>query len=456
MKYDVVVIGAGGAGYHGAFRLAKAKYNVLMADPKGELGGNCLYSGCVPSKTVREVIQTAWRLTNIANVKIPLDFSTVQDRKDYVQELRFKQHKRNMSQYETLTFYKGYVKIKDPTHVIVKTDEGKEIEAETRYMIIASGAETAKLRLPGVEYCLTSDDIFGYKTSFRKLPQDMVIIGAGYIGLEIASIFRLMGVQTHIIEMLDRALITLEDQDIVNTLLSILKLNIKFNSPVTEVKKIKDDEYEVIYSTKDGSKKSIFTNSVVLAAGRRPVIPEGAREIGLSISKTGIVVDETMKTNIPNVFATGDANGLAPYYHAAVRMSIAAANNIMANGMPVDYVDVKSIPVTIYTIPSLSYVGILPSKARKMGIEIVEAEYNMEEDVSAQIYGQKEGVLKLIFERGSMRLIGAWMIGVHSQYLINELGLAVAYGLNAKQLASFAEQHPSTNEIISYTARKVI
>lgn len=113
MKYDVVVIGAGGAGYHGAFRLAKAKYNVLMADPKGELGGNCLYSGCVPSKTVREVIQTAWRLTNIANVKIPLDFSTVQDRKDYVQELRFKQHKRNMSQYETLTFYKGYVKIKD-------------------------------------------------------------------------------------------------------------------------------------------------------------------------------------------------------------------------------------------------------------------------------------------------------------------------------------------------------
>lgn len=163
-----------------------------------------------------------------------------------------------------------------------------------------------------------------------------------------------------------------------------------------------------------------------------------------------------MRTNLPNIFSTGDVNGKAPYFHAAVRMSIAAAYNIMSNGVPIDYVDIKSIPVSIYSVPSASYVGIMPSQARKMGIETIEATYNMEDEVMSQIYDEREGVLKLIFERGSLRLIGAWMVGVHSQYLINEVGQAVAHGLTARQLASFADQHPATNEIVTYAARKVL
>ena len=456
MKFDVVVIGAGGGGYPGAFRLAKSGFNVLMADPKGELGGNCLYSGCVPSKTVREIAETVWRAKKMIKHEIPIDFEAIQNHKDYVQETRFKQHRRELAEYNTLTFYKGVVKIKDPSRVIVKTDEGKEIEAETKYIIVASGSEPFRPNFPGSEYCITSDDLFSYKTPLRKLPQDMVIIGGGYIAIEVASVFGILGVKTHLLVRGDRVLRGLDDE-IVNTLLPILKLDIRYNSPVLEVKKVKEDEYEVIYSGKDGSKKSITTNMVLLATGRKPVLPEGIENIGVALDKTKhIVVDEAMRTNLPNVFATGDVNGKAPYFHAAVRMSIAAAYNIMSNGVPADYVDIKSIPVTVYSVPSASFVGIMPSQARKMGIEIIEATYNMEDEVMSQIYDEREGMLKLIFERGSLRLIGAWMVGVHSQYVINELGQAVAHGLTAKQLASFADQHPATNEIVAYAARKVL
>ncbi|BFI74908.1 dihydrolipoyl dehydrogenase [Sulfurisphaera ohwakuensis] len=455
MKYDVTVIGAGGGGYPGAFRLAKSGYNVLMADPKGELGGNCLYSGCVPSKTVREMAQLIWRTSRVLNQEIKVDFERIQDHKDFVQETRFKQHKRELSEYSSITFYKGVIKIKDPNHVIVKTED-KEIEAETRYIIIASGSEPFKPQFPGSEYCITSDDLYSYKTPLRKLPQDMVIIGGGYIAIETASIFNILGVKTHLLVRGDRVLRGFEDE-IVNTLLPILKLDIIYNAPILEVKKIKEDEFEVIYSSKDGAKKSIRTNLVLLATGRKPVLPEGIENTGIALDKRGyIVIDNAMRTNLPNVFATGDVNGKAPYFHAAVRMSIAAAYNIMANGSPIDYVDYKSIPVTIYSVPSASYVGIMPSEAKRMGIEIMEATYNMEDEVMAQMYDEREGMLKLIFEKGSLRLIGAWMVGVHSQYLINELGQAVLHGLTAKQLASFADQHPSTNEIIAYAARKVL
>lgn len=456
MKFDVVVIGAGGGGYPGAFRLAKSGYSVLMVDPKGELGGNCLYSGCIPSKTVREIGETVWRAKKMIKHEIPVDFTAIQDHKDYVQETRFKQHKRELAEYNTITFYKGTAKIKDLTHVIVKTEDGKEIEAETKYIIIATGSEPFRPSFPGSEFCITSDDLFSYKTPLRKLPQDMVIIGGGYIAVEVASVFGILGVKTHMLVRGDRILRGFEDE-IVNTILPLLKLDIKYNSPVVEVKKIKEDEYEVFYAGKDGSKKSIVTNMVMLATGRKPVLPEGVENIGISLDKSKhIAIDDAMRTNLPHVFATGDVNGKAPYFHAAVRMSLAAAYNIMSNGIPTDYVDIKSIPVTIYSIPSASFVGIMPSQAKKMGIETIEAIYNMEDEVMSQIYDEREGMLKLIFERGSLRLIGAWMVGVHSQYLINEVGQAVAHGLTARQLASFADQHPATNEIVAYTARKVL
>ncbi|AEB95268.1 dihydrolipoyl dehydrogenase [Metallosphaera cuprina] len=444
MDFDVVVIGAGGGGYPGAFRLAKSGYNVLMVDPKGVLGGNCLYSGCVPSKTVRELAHTIYRIKNVLGQEVKVDFKEIQRQKDRVQEIRFKQHERELSEHGGVTFMKGIARIRDPKNVIVDVD-GKEVEVRAKYVLIASGSEPVKPKFPGSEYCITSDDLFEYKSKVSDLPQDMVIVGGGYIAIEVASVFSKLGVKTHLLVRGDRVLKGFPEQ-MVKTLLSSLKLDIMYNSPLFEVKKV-GSEYEVIFGS-GGVKRSLRTNLVMLATGRKAVIPKGSE--GLTNEKGYIKTDEAMRTSLQNVFAAGDVNGLAPYFHAAVRMSLAAAYNIMANGEPIDYVDVRSVPVTLYSIPSASYVGnVNPSDA-------IEVTYNMEDEVMSQMYNEMDGVLKLFFERGSLRLLGGWMVGVHSQYLINEIGQAVAHGLTARQLAEFADQHPSTNEIVSYAARKVL
>ncbi|BFI73077.1 dihydrolipoyl dehydrogenase [Nanoarchaeota archaeon] len=451
METDVIIIGAGGGGYPGAFRLTKNGYRATMIDQKGELGGNCLYSGCIPSKTIRELAQIIYRNKKLFNKDLNIDFSFIQDHKDRVQEIRYKQHREELKEYEeNLELIKGKAKLLDNKTVEVYTED-KKVEIKGKYIIIATGSEPVKIDFPGSEYTITSDDLYGYKTKLRKLPNDITIIGGGYIAIETANILKNLGYNVRILVRGNRVLKNFEDE-IVNTLLPIINLNIIYNAQVLRINKKGEDEYEVIYS-KNGEIKSFTTGLVMLAIGRKPVLPIGAKKI-LNIDKNGyIIVDNHMRTNINNIFATGDVNGKAPYFHTAVRMSIAAANNIMKKN---DYIEYKNIPVTLFTTPPASYVGILPSEAKKNNIEYIEASYDMEKDAMGQMYDETNGKLKLYFEKNTLRLIGAWMVGINAEFLINELGQAVANNLTAKDLANFAEEHPTTSELISYTARKVI
>jgi dihydrolipoamide dehydrogenase len=455
METDVIIIGAGGGGYPGAFRLARSGYRVVIIDPKGELGGNCLFSGCIPSKTIRELAQIVWRNNRILKANLKPDFSLIQDHKDRVQEIRYMQHREELKEFrDNIELIRGKAKLIDNKTVEAETENGM-IEVKGRYLVISTGSEPVKPKFPGSEFSITSDDLYGYRTSLRRLPDDITIVGGGYIALETAIILKALGYNVRLLVRSDKVLKGFESE-IVNTLLPLLGLEIMYNSPILEIKKIGEQEFEVFYSDGKGNKKSLKTGLVMLATGRKPVLPEGAGGILALDSKGHISVDDSMKTNLPNVFATGDVNGKAPYFHAAVRMSIAAAYNIMSNGTPADYVDFKSIPVTIFTIPPASYVGIMPSEAKRMGISFIEASYELKNDPMAQMYDEMGGVLKLYFERGSLRLIGAWIVGVHAGFAINELGQAVAHGLTAKDLAEFADQHPTTNELIAYTARKVL
>jgi dihydrolipoamide dehydrogenase len=208
---------------------------------------------------------------------------------------------------------------------------------------------------------------------------------------------------------------------------------------------------------KENVEKKISAGLVILATGRQPVKPEGIEKLGLNMDNKGnIIVDDGMRTNIQNVFATGDVNGKAPYFHAAVRMSIAAANNIMSKYFNTDYVDIKSIPVTVFAFPPASYVGLTGSELKKRGIEYIEASYDLSKDVEGQVYEEDFGKLKLFFEKGTLRLLGGWVVGINAETIINEIGLSVSKELTARDLANFAEQHPITNELISYTARKIL
>jgi dihydrolipoamide dehydrogenase len=193
----------------------------------------------------------------------------------------------------------------------------------------------------------------------------------------------------------------------------------------------------------------------MVAAGRRPVIPEGLAAIGVEVGKRGIVVDTGMRTAIPHIFAAGDVNGLTPLFHAAVRQSLVAAHNILGGEVSLDSFDPGPVPTTIFTLPEAAYVGLVPETARKKGIPVIAGRYDFSEDSRAQILGETGGGITLLFEPGSLRLLGGTIVGVDAGNLVGEIGLALAGGLTARDLAGFADQHPMASEGIGKAARSL-
>ncbi|MGC9105599.1 MAG: FAD-dependent oxidoreductase [Thermoprotei archaeon] len=294
MNYDAIIIGGGGGGYPGAFRLSDSGLSVALIDDKGELGGNCLYSGCIPSKTVREIAQTVMRVRRILGAEVKADFAKIQDHKDWVQETRFSQHREELKEHPNVTFIKGKARLLSPHEVEVN---GETLRAD--YVVIATGSEAIRPKFPGSEHAITSDELYGYKTNLRRIEGKVVIIGGGYIALETASVLQALGYDVELLVRGDSVMRNLS-QEIADVLLPLLNLKINFNSPVLEIKKVKEGEYQVVYSRKDGSKGVLDAGLVVLATGRRPVVPEGTDAVGLKRTvKGGIEVDEAMRTNLP-------------------------------------------------------------------------------------------------------------------------------------------------------------
>lgn len=454
MNTDVLIMGAGGGAYPAAFRLARSGHDVVMVDPKGVLGGNCLYLGCIPSKTIREMIQLFDRSKRLLEAKIDKDFGWYQNHKDYVQKTRFIQHDNELTEFPNVHFFNGIASFKGNKEATINKD-GHEFSVTFDHAIVATGTTVTKLEFPGSEFCITSDDIFTYKSVFNKIPERIVIVGAGYIALEAASMFHALGSDVH---LLVRSNIMLRnvDQDLVKVALPwITHFQIHYKTNILAVSK-NANSFSVQYN-EDGTVREITADSVMLATGRKPVLPDGIASTGIKIDEKGFIsTSETLQTNIPWIYATGDVNGKAPYFHAAVREAMVAANNIIAGDKPVDYMNYRSVPVSIFTFPPIAYVGITRSVAAGMNLDVVEGSYNLSTDSKGQMYDEKDGEIRLFFEKGSFRIVGGWVYGIDAPDLINEIGLAVSNSLTARQMAEFADQHPTTNEGISKIARNFV
>ena len=448
---DVLVIGGGGGGYPGAFRLSRAGYSVLMVDPKGVLGGNCLYSGCVPSKTVREMSLLAARARKFLGAQVrPEFFSEVQKHKDEVQEIRFAQHAEEIKENST-DYVKGTVEVKGPKDFVLRTDEGKAEEVHADYAIVATGTEVERPPIPGAELAITSDDIFSYHPTLTELPDEMVVIGGGYIAFEVASMFNALGTKVHVLVRSNRALREV-DSRLVNMLLENLDkdIDVRFNSPTLAVEK--RGAAKAVAFSQGGERKELVASQVLVATGRKPVTPKGLDTL-FALNKGYVPTDEGMGTPLRNVFATGDVTGKTTYFHAAMRESLVAAHNIMAGGGREDYMDVRDVPVAIFTMPPIAYVGITPDRAVAMGMKIAEYSYPLKRDVMAQVYDERFGEVRVFVERETMRIVGGWIIGEDAPEVINEIGIAVQAGLNLRVMAEYAGQHPVPFEDLSYAAR---
>lgn len=456
---DVLTIGAGGGAYPAAFRLAHAGRSVVMVDPKGVMSGNCLAEGCVPSKAVREVAamyRGARRFGRFGlNGTVDIELPAVMAHKDRVQRIRYAQHSGELEPLaERLRLVQGRARFRDAHTVIVESDRGEKTY-RADHVIVASGADISVPPLPGVELCLTSRDLFALNPTLTDLPRRVVVIGGGYIGLETATFLRAFGAEVTVLELMNQVLPGM-DPGFVAGLIPLLDPAIGHltDAAVEAIKRGTDGTVTVHY--RQGERiRALNADAVLMATGRRPVLPEGSEAVGLEVAHGALTVDAAMRTSVPHVYACGDVNGRVPLFHAAVGQALTAARNILGGDAPFDYFDFESVPTTVFTLPAAACVGLTRSALRARGIEALETVYDFAGDSRAQILDETGGELRLFFAPGSLRLLGGWIIGLDAAQLVGQIGLAVSRGLTAHDLAAFCDQHPMASEGISRAARQL-
>ena len=467
-KVDTVTLGAGGGAYPAAFALARAGQHVAMVDSYGVMSGNCLAEGCVPSKAVREVAELRRRAiagasrigkdvapTGAGSRPSPVDYPAVLAHKDRVQSTRYNQHDVELSEVaDHLELIQGRARLVDPHTVEVDGGSGKQ-QLRADHVIIATGSDVFVPPIPGAEHCVTSHDLFKMSAAVTELPDRLVVIGGGYIGLEVACMFHAFGSEVTVVEAMDQILPGM-DTGFVNLLAEGIDPNIAIvlRATVTGVETAMRG-FKVTYE-QDGTTSHVEADLVLMAVGRHPVIPDGARELGLDIEKHGLAVEPTMQTNQAHIYAPGDVNGRSMLFHSAVRQSLVAGHNILAGDKGVDRMNFLSVPTTIFTAPEGAYVGLTRQSAKDKGVSAIESSYALVTDSRAQIFDETYGEIRLFFEEESLRLIGGWVVGIDAAQLIGEIGMAVSIGATAFEIARFADQHPMSAEGISKAARAVV
>jgi dihydrolipoamide dehydrogenase len=454
---DVLTVGAGGGAYPAAFRLAAAGRRVVMVDPKGVMSGNCLAEGCVPSKAVREIAHHLLQHRRFEKSglhgEVRVDYSEVVAHKDQVQTRRYEQHDAELRAAPNIALLTGTARIEEPHTVAVDTAEGLR-RFTARNIIIASGSDISVPPIPGLEHCLNSRDLYALRPSVSTLPASMLVIGGGYVGLETASFFAAFGCRVTVLER-EAQLLPGMDPDMVGLLVPLLDpaIEIILQAEVRRVERTSQGVHVVFF---DGTSEQHRSGQEAFQAlGRHPVIPAGLREIGVTVGAHGVQADPTLQTNLRHIYACGDVNGKTPLFHAAVRQSVAASANILAGDRHADAVDFLSTPTTVFTLPAAAYVGLTRASAAAAGISIEESAYSFAHDSRAQIFGETGGEIRLFFQTGSLRLVGGWVVGIDAGNLIGQIGLAVSRGLDARDLAAFADQHPMSAEGISRAARNL-
>ncbi len=452
---DVAILGAGGGGYPAAFLLARAGLQVLMVDPFGNLGGDCLAEGCVPSKAVREASLAralAFKYGQFGlHGQVPeADWRAVLAHKDRVQQLRYQQHTEEMRE-SSVIFCKGYGRILDEHQVEILTSDGQQLSCQHRYLIIATGSRPHLLPIPGVELAMTSHDLFRLGADV-PFPQHLVVIGGGYSGVEVASMLNNLGGRATVLEYLEQ-LLPGADAELGQVLYEELskRVRVELKAQVTALEKI--TEGVRVHYRQSGQAFSVDGDAVLMAAGRESVLPEGMERLGIE-ARRPLAVDSQMRTQLAHIYAPGDVNGRSMLFHSAVRQSLVAAHNILGGGQALERMNFLSVPFTVFTEPEIAWVGLTEAQARAQDGDVQVVRYEYVTDSRAQIFNEMRGFIKLVFASQTSRLLGAQIAGMDAAQVIAPLALAVQEESTAATLVEVPFPHPMISEGINKAARQ--
>ena len=456
-KFDAIVIGGGPGGYVCAIRLAQLGKKTACVEYRGTLGGTCLNIGCIPSKNLLNLSENFQKAKNFSKVgieisDIKLNLDKMMKNKDKAVtvltkgvEFLFKKNK--------VSYFKGFGSFISNKKIKIKGSDGKESEIEGENIIIATGSEPSKM--PNINFDEERIVSSTGALSLKKVPKKMIVIGGGYIGLEMGSVWSRLGSDVHVIEFLDHITPGM-DKEISNEFMKILKKqNIKFHMS-TKVEKItkKGENVEIETSNSKGEKSSHDCDVALISIGRKAFTNNlNLEKIKLKTDEKGRVkVDKNFKTDKKNVFAIGDVIQGPMLAHKAEEEGIAVAEIIAGQSGHVNY---DLIPGVIYTSPEVATIGKTEEQLKKLNISYKIGKFPFMANSRAKAIDEPEGFVKILADKSTDKVLGVHIIGPHAGEMIAEMAVAMEFGASSEDIARTCHAHPTFSEAIKEAALSV-
>lgn len=453
-EYDIVVIGGGPGGYVCAIRAAQLGFKVACVDKNDIYGGTCLRVGCIPSKAMLESSELYHQAKEsfaghgIKVSQVEVDLPTMLRRKNRVVQT-LGRGVGSLLKKNGIDGIQGTAKLLSPGRVEVTTAKGVEV-LQTKKVIVATGSSPASL--PGIEidgrFVGSSTEALDYD----RVPERLVVIGAGAIGLELGSVWSRLGAKVTVLEFLDRILPGSDAEIAAEAQKILTKQGLKFQLGArVESVEIVGEECHVKVA---GASEPVVCDRVLMAVGRRPYTQGlGLEEIGVELDKRGfIVVDGHFQTNVPGVYAIGDVIGGAMLAHKAEEEGVALAEMLKSG---VGHVDYTTVPAIVYTHPEVASVGRSAEELEAAGIPFQVGKFYFMANGRAKAVGETDGLVKILAHKKTDRILGVHIVGPHAGDLLSEAVVAMSFAASSEDLARICHAHPTLTEAVKEAALDV-
>ena len=442
----IVVLGGGPAGYLGALRAAQLGASVTLVE-KAHCGGVCLNQGCIPTKALLRTSELADYAKKCGDFGLDMPLSGLDWSRSLARKERITKILRNgveqLLKEAGVTRLTGEGRLSSAKEMEVVTETESHLLCFDK-LLIATGSKAKRPPIPGADALsvVTSDKLL----TLKKIPRRLVVIGGGVIGLEFAQMFLSLGSEVLLLE-LQPQLLPEEDKDIVLELVKSMQrqgLRIFTQAQVTNI--AYNSEETTVSFTHKGAAKDVPADVVLLATGRQPSSPPEAASLGLALGDQGeIIVNKRQETNLPGIYAAGDVTGGKLLAHKAYAEGRAAMENAL--GYPA-VVPQHLVPSCVYTQPELASVGLTEEAAIRQGYEVRCGRASFRQNGRALCLGERDGLVKVVVDAVTDRLLGIHMTGPHVSELLGEASLALSLGVTALQLSTLTHPHPSLSEAL--------
>jgi dihydrolipoamide dehydrogenase len=454
IETDIAILGAGPGGYVAALRATQLGAKVTVIE-EGEIGGVCLNVGCIPTKALlrsAEVYRTFKRAKTFGlrvEGTVTPDWPAIRARKDKTVK-RLVGGVGLLLRKAGVEVIRGRGRFVTPKAVEVATASGTE-RVQADHAVIATGSRPVRLPLPGMDLPGVIDSTGAL--ALEELPERLLIIGGGAIGVEFADLFSAFGVRVTLVEMLS-SLLPLMDAELGSELARALqrrKVKLHLDSRVTRVDAVGDGLLAAVATAK--GEVGVNADKVLVAVGRRPNVEDlGLEAAGVRVEKGGIPVDERMQTNVPGIYAIGDATGGMLLAHVASLGGEVAVENALGHASTLD---LKTVPSCVYTEPEVASVGLTEQQASESGYDVQVGRFPLNANGKALTFGESRGQVKVVSEARFGEVLGLHIVAPHASDLIHEGGLALALEATIDELIATVHGHPTLGEAVREAALEV-